>query len=224
MGGKRKQAEADGPAEIDQLACSSSGRGPFAVYFPSGYDPNAEGAAPAWTAYEHTRGHNHYTLVAETVRLVAQQRRMHCRMRGHVGLQAPPVNSACLTSSPHRPGPQGDGKVDFVGSTSSAEYTAPAACRCGRFAGRGCARGLQPRRVMRARLQHNCVRSQKSDGQHSRLLRCKLHGCHSDQRAPQPCRPGPRQPGGGGARCTPHPHSLRPCISCSCQPSSSAPT
>lgn len=31
---------------------------------------------------------------------MAQQRRMHCRMRGHVGLQAPHVNSACLASSP----------------------------------------------------------------------------------------------------------------------------
>ena len=69
MGKKRKAATVDEtPAQIDQLACSADGTGPFTVYFPSGFDPSSANGGCDWTAYEHTKGRNHYTLVARTVR------------------------------------------------------------------------------------------------------------------------------------------------------------
>lgn len=66
--GKRKAEEAGLPAQIDQHPCSASGTGPFTVYFPSGFNPNGEDAACEWAAYEHSKGKNHFSLVARTVR------------------------------------------------------------------------------------------------------------------------------------------------------------
>ena len=69
-GAKRKADEAgiDMP-DIEQQPCSTSGTGPFAVYFPSGFDPNGEDAEVAWSAYEHAQRRNHFSLVACTVGL-----------------------------------------------------------------------------------------------------------------------------------------------------------
>lgn len=71
----KRQAEAR-PDCIDQQPASASGTGPFAVYFPSGFDPSAAEAVAAidWQAYSHQQRKAQYLLVARTAR--------HCRWEG----------------------------------------------------------------------------------------------------------------------------------------------
>ncbi len=67
MGKRKERDEAALPAVLDQVPSTSGGTGPFAVYFPSGFNPNGDTAQCSWASYEHAKGRNHYTLVARTV-------------------------------------------------------------------------------------------------------------------------------------------------------------
>lgn len=62
---KRKAAEAL-PASIAQEPASTSGTGPFVVYFPSRFDPKG-GVACEWQTYAHSERKNQYMVVAKTV-------------------------------------------------------------------------------------------------------------------------------------------------------------
>lgn len=65
---KRKAAEAGLPSSLAQEPAGTSGTGPFVVYFPSGYEPNAgDDAACEWAAYAHKDRRNQFQLVAKTV-------------------------------------------------------------------------------------------------------------------------------------------------------------
>lgn len=64
--GKRKAEEA-GLGSIEQQAASTSGTGPFVVYFPSRFEPNSGDTACEWHAYAHGERRNQYQLVARTV-------------------------------------------------------------------------------------------------------------------------------------------------------------
>ncbi|EFN53299.1 hypothetical protein CHLNCDRAFT_136963 [Chlorella variabilis] len=61
---KRKAAEAL-PASIAQEPASTSGTGPFVVYFPSRFDPKG-GVACEWQTYAHSERKNQYMVVAKT--------------------------------------------------------------------------------------------------------------------------------------------------------------
>lgn len=65
--GKRKAEEAGLPARIEQQPASTSGAGPFVVYFPSRFEPNSGDTACEWQAYAHSERRNQYQLVARTV-------------------------------------------------------------------------------------------------------------------------------------------------------------
>lgn len=65
--GKRKAEEAGLPARIEQQPASTSGTGPFVVYFPSRFEPNSGDTACEWQAYAHSERRNQYELVARTV-------------------------------------------------------------------------------------------------------------------------------------------------------------
>ncbi len=65
--GKRKAEEAGLPARIEQQPASTSGAGPFVVYFPSRFEPNSGDTACEWHAYAHSERRNQYQLVARTV-------------------------------------------------------------------------------------------------------------------------------------------------------------
>ena len=63
---KRKAGEAGLPATIRQEPASTSGSGPFVVYFPSAFEPN--GSIPCeWQTYAHSERKNQYVVVAKTV-------------------------------------------------------------------------------------------------------------------------------------------------------------
>lgn len=65
MGNKRK-AEEEGALpdaiEMDQI----KGTGPFAVYFPSGFNPEKAAAECEWETFEHEQKKNQYAVVAKT--------------------------------------------------------------------------------------------------------------------------------------------------------------
>jgi hypothetical protein len=65
---KRKASDLSHLESIDQQAASTSGTGPFVVYFPSGFDPNAGDGRVGWQAYAHQQRKRQYELVARTVR------------------------------------------------------------------------------------------------------------------------------------------------------------
>jgi DNA-directed RNA polymerase I subunit RPA49 len=54
-------------SSLEQQPAKSSGTGPFAVYFPSRFDPNGD-IACEWQAYSHSQRRNQLLLVAKTVR------------------------------------------------------------------------------------------------------------------------------------------------------------
>ena len=63
---KRKAGDAGLPATIRQEPASTSGSGPFVVYFPSSFEPN--GSIPCeWQTYAHSERKNQYVVVAKTV-------------------------------------------------------------------------------------------------------------------------------------------------------------
>jgi len=64
--GKRTAEEAGLPARIRQEPASTNGTGPFVVYFPSRFEPNAD-VACEWQAYSHGQRRNQYVVVARTV-------------------------------------------------------------------------------------------------------------------------------------------------------------
>ncbi|PRW60044.1 DNA-directed RNA polymerase I subunit RPA49 [Chlorella sorokiniana] len=68
--GKRKAEAAGLPARIEQQPASTSGTGPFVVYFPSRFEPNSGDTACEWQAYAHSERRNQYQLVARTKRQV----------------------------------------------------------------------------------------------------------------------------------------------------------
>ncbi|KAI7844622.1 hypothetical protein COHA_001712 [Chlorella ohadii] len=68
--GKRKAEEPGLPARIEQQPASTSGAGPFVVYFPSRFEPNSGDTACEWHAYAHSERRNQYQLVARTKRQV----------------------------------------------------------------------------------------------------------------------------------------------------------
>jgi hypothetical protein len=66
---KRKERPSDGlPTSIEvQAAPSGAVPPPFAVYFPSGFEPTSNEAACEWRTYSHVGRKNQYMLVAKTV-------------------------------------------------------------------------------------------------------------------------------------------------------------
>lgn len=63
---KRKASDLSHLESIDQQAASTSGTGPFVVYFPSGFDPNAGDGRVEWQVYAHQQRKRQYELVART--------------------------------------------------------------------------------------------------------------------------------------------------------------
>jgi len=66
MGNKRKaEEEGELPDAIgmDQV----EGAGPFAVYFPSGFNPEKAAAECEWETFGHNQKKNQYAIVAKTV-------------------------------------------------------------------------------------------------------------------------------------------------------------
>ena len=123
---------------VQEPASTSGGTGPFVVYFPSRFDP--QGSEPCeWQAYESKERKQQYVVVAKTVRrgswevLVAWsclwKRGWGCMHATAVPPPPlPPLTAAC--HPPHPPACLQQRKVDFVGSTSSADYGSALPCRC----------------------------------------------------------------------------------------------
>lgn len=65
---KRKADDALGglPARLAQEPASTTGTGPFMVYFPSRFDPSGD-IACEWESYAHTARKNQYVVVGKTV-------------------------------------------------------------------------------------------------------------------------------------------------------------
>ena len=69
MGNKRKADE--GGALPDAIEMDKvEGTGPFAVYFPSGFNPEKAAAECEWETFEHEQKKNQYAVVAKTVRYI----------------------------------------------------------------------------------------------------------------------------------------------------------
>eukprot|EP00887_Chlorella_sp_A99_P006690 scaffold3.g6690.t1 len=64
--GKRKAQEAGLPPTLVAEPVEAQGVGPFAVYFPSGVEPNASSAALRWEAAKSAQQKNHFVLSAKT--------------------------------------------------------------------------------------------------------------------------------------------------------------
>ena len=125
-GGGKKRKDRDGlPGAID-MAPASDGGAPFAVYFPSGFNPNAQGAECAWETHAHSQRKNQYAVVAKTVRndhwdnsrCHASQEAVFCALRRCRHCVPPPL-----------PPPLQEHTVDFVGSSANAEYSSALPCR-----------------------------------------------------------------------------------------------
>lgn len=125
----KRSAEAAGLGpRVSQEPASTSGTGPFIVYFPSRFEPNGDTACQ-WQAYAHKDRRNQYVLVAETVGGLQGSgggpRGPPCRCRRRRRLA---VARAPLAASP--PLLLQKQQVDFVGSTSNPEYSSALPCRC----------------------------------------------------------------------------------------------
>jgi hypothetical protein len=68
MGNNKRKADGEGALpdaiKMDQV----EGTGPFAVYFPSGFNPEKAAAECEWATFEHEQKKNQYAVVAKTVR------------------------------------------------------------------------------------------------------------------------------------------------------------
>jgi hypothetical protein len=106
--------------------------GPFAVYFPSGFDPTKSEAQCEMQMYEHSTRKNQYAVVAKTVSFVVDE----CF---HFPTRLFSVHATCvLTLHCLRPilndrldaslMVQGH-DVDFVGSTANKDYTTTTPCK-----------------------------------------------------------------------------------------------
>jgi hypothetical protein len=67
MGNKRKADEEGALPDAIQMH-QIEGTGPFAVYFPSGFNPEKAAAECEWETFEHEKKKNQYAVVAKTVR------------------------------------------------------------------------------------------------------------------------------------------------------------
>jgi hypothetical protein len=65
MGTKRKAEAAALPDRIELQP--ASGDAPFAVYFPSGFNPATAGRECAWESHAHATRQSQYALLAKTV-------------------------------------------------------------------------------------------------------------------------------------------------------------
>ena len=71
MGTKRKAEDAAAVPESIKMK-HADGNAPFAVYFPSGFDPEKAAAECEWEAFEHEKTKNQYAVVARTVSLLSK--------------------------------------------------------------------------------------------------------------------------------------------------------
>lgn len=127
---KRSAAEAGLGGSIKQAPAGTSGQGPWVVHFPSGFNPEGD-VACEWESYAHSERRNQHVLVA---RGVSGAESAH----GAGASKAPPAACRCrqppLATQPAcLPAPlvrlQASDDVDFVGSTSSADYSSALPCR-----------------------------------------------------------------------------------------------
>ncbi len=125
--GKRKADEAGLPHAIRQEPAPSGGTGPFVVYFPSRFEPDGD-VACEWQAYAHQRK-NQFTVVARTV----SEGSVNSGAAGQAS-RSPVRSAAAAATARHLPASPllslQKNQVDFVGSTSSAEYSTQLPCRC----------------------------------------------------------------------------------------------
>ena len=113
--GKRKSRD-----EITQTVSmrAADGDAPFAVYFPSGFDPIA--APCTWHTHAHATRKNQYAVVVETVR---RRRRRMLRDASRV------ARCSKAHTPPPRLAPLQTHSVDFMGTTANAEYSSALPCR-----------------------------------------------------------------------------------------------
>lgn len=182
--GKRKADEAGLPHTVRQEPAPVAGTGPFVVYFPSRFEPEGD-VACEWQAYAHQRK-NQYTVVARTVSCGARNARAALQVGqlrpGTLHLPLPPPPPAHLLASP----PLQKNQVDFVGSTSSAEYSTQLPCRWVLTfldAWHGNHKALCACSPACALAACRCYKSRslKSDGGHPPLARCKNERCKINQ-------------------------------------------
>ena len=71
MGTKRKATAAAAMPDSIEMQ-ETEGSAPFAVYFPSGFNPEKAAAECDWEAFTHEKKNNQYAVVAKTVRNTPQ--------------------------------------------------------------------------------------------------------------------------------------------------------
>ena len=127
MGTKRK-ASGTLPATVQMER--QEGTAPFAVYFPSGFDPEKSGAECEWETHAHADRANQYAVVAKTVsnsRVVSVQMAIGCwvpRMQvllPIIGCSRSKIVLPRLPLQAHN--------VDFLGRNLTAEHSTAASCR-----------------------------------------------------------------------------------------------
>jgi hypothetical protein len=67
MGNKRKAYEEGAVPDSIEMG-HVEGTGPFAIYFPSGFNPEKAAAECEWEIFEHEQKKNQYAVVAKTVK------------------------------------------------------------------------------------------------------------------------------------------------------------
>jgi hypothetical protein len=132
MGQKRKARDVPDTLEVKPV----QGEGPFGVYFPSGFDPNSTKCT--WETFQHDERRNQYAIVGKTVRsgcnsAIYYNRNayiMHATAssRGSVASAAwrrrPPRHRSTLL-----PAVLQDHSVDFLATSTNAEYSGAIPCR-----------------------------------------------------------------------------------------------